>query len=117
MGLQDRDYMHADRTPYSSGFTSGKWIAAAVVIGLAAVAYWFYHRAPAERSLLVNINTATEQQIETIPGVGPALAVRIIAGRPYSTVSDIDRVKGIGPAKMTTLRSYIKVEGETQELR
>jgi DNA uptake protein ComE-like DNA-binding protein len=92
---------------------SGKWIAVLVVVGLAAVTYRFYHRAPTEGSLLVNVNAATKQQLETLPGIGPALAARIIEERPYSMMEDIDGANGIGPAKLKQLRSYVKVDGET----
>lgn len=48
------------------------------------------------QSGLVNINTATIAELDTLPGVGPAIAQRIIDGRPYSTIEDISNVKGIG---------------------
>ena len=49
---------------------------------------------------LVNVNTATPAELETLPGVGPALAAAITAGRPYKSVDDLDKVKGLGPAKL-----------------
>ncbi len=48
----------------------------------------------------LNINTATQQQLESLPGIGPALAKRIIAGRPYRQLPDLDRVRGLGRASL-----------------
>ena len=43
----------------------------------------------------VEINTATLQQLEQITGIGPAIAQRIIDARPFSSVDDLLKVKGI----------------------
>ena len=59
---------------------------------------------------LVDINTATLAELDTLPGVGPATAQRIIDGRPYSTIEDLMRVKGIGQATFDKLKDYITVE-------
>jgi competence protein ComEA len=64
----------------------------------------------------ININTATAAEIETLPGVGPSLAREIIAGRPYKSVDDLDKVKGIGPAKLKSLREYVATEGPSTPL-
>ncbi len=58
----------------------------------------------------VNINTATQQELESLPGIGPAMATRIIEGRPYSKIEDLLRVKGIGPATFDKLKDLITVE-------
>ena len=55
----------------------------------------------------LNLNTATEAQLESLPKVGPALAGRIIAGRPYRSLADLDAVKGIGASLMTTLSPLV----------
>lgn len=48
-----------------------------------------------------------------LPGVGPALADRIIADREangaFATVGDLDRVKGIGPRMLERLRGLVRV--------
>lgn len=61
----------------------------------------------------VNINTATEAELDTLPGIGPAIAKRIIAFRnqqAFSKPEDIMLVKGIGKKKFAKLRERITVE-------
>jgi DNA uptake protein ComE-like DNA-binding protein len=72
---------------------------------------------PAEGSLRMNINTATLTDLETIPGVGTALAKLIVAGRPYASVDELEKVAGIGPKSLKELRPYVKVDGEIEKLR
>jgi DNA uptake protein ComE-like DNA-binding protein len=100
------------------GFLStaqGKVIAATAVVAIAGVAYKLYNAPPAEGSLVVNVNTATEQEIETIPKIGAARAALIIAGRPYTSVDDLLRVRGIGRKTLDEARPYVKVTGETEK--
>ncbi len=58
---------------------------------------------------LLNLNTATEKELQSIKGIGPVLAARIIAGRPYKTVDDLLKVKGIGQKKFEKIRPYFVV--------
>jgi competence protein ComEA len=62
---------------------------------------------------LVNINTADETTLETLNGVGPALATAIIQYRtehgPFTTVDQLDDVSGIGPATLEKLRPQVTV--------
>jgi len=59
----------------------------------------------------VNINTATAEQLDALPGIGPATATKIIGDRtsngPFSSVDDLMRVPGIGPAKFDALKDLI----------
>lgn len=61
----------------------------------------------------VDLNTATADQLDALPGVGPATAQKIIADRssngPFRTVEDLMRVSGIGPAKFDGLKDLVTV--------
>jgi competence protein ComEA len=69
---------------------------------------------PAEGSLIVNINQATRAQLETVPGIGPGLAVVIIARRPYQSVDELLGISGIGKQTLESMRPFLKTDGETQ---
>ncbi len=56
----------------------------------------------------VDVNTASAERLETLPGVGPALAKAIMADRPYKTFDDLAKVKGLGPAKLKELRGRVE---------
>jgi phosphatidylserine/phosphatidylglycerophosphate/cardiolipin synthase-like enzyme len=58
----------------------------------------------------LNVNTATPQQLESLPGIGPELAKRIIAGRPYRRLLDLERVRGLGPRKLEALQGHVGFE-------
>lgn len=62
-------------------------------------------------SSLVNINLATQSELETLPGVGPSTASKIIDYRNkngrFQTIEDIMNVSGIGDAKFANIKDYI----------
>jgi len=62
---------------------------------------------------LVNINTATSEQLDTLPGIGPSTAQKIIDYRatngPFATIEDILKVSGIGPATFDNIKNLITV--------
>jgi len=60
----------------------------------------------------LDLNTATKKELQSIRGIGPVLAERIIAGRPYKTVDDLLKVKGIGSKKLEKIRAYVVVGKE-----
>ena len=61
----------------------------------------------------MNLNTADATALETLPGIGPALAQRITEYRQqhgsFKTVDQLDEVSGIGPALLEKLRSKVTV--------
>jgi competence protein ComEA len=61
----------------------------------------------------VNINTADAAALDTLPGVGPSTAAKIVADReangPFATPDDLGRVPGIGPKKLEQLKPAICV--------
>jgi competence protein ComEA len=57
----------------------------------------------------VDINNAPKVTIESLPGVGPKLADEIIKGRPFRTVEELDKVKGIGPKKLAQIRPRVVI--------
>ncbi len=61
----------------------------------------------------VNINTADAGQLDTLPGVGPSTAEKIIAEReangPFQSADDLARVPGIGPKKLESLKDLVTV--------
>jgi competence protein ComEA len=59
---------------------------------------------------LINLNTATLEELDTLPGIGPSTAQRIIEGRPYAAVEDLLRVKGIGQATFDKLKDLVTVK-------
>jgi competence ComEA-like helix-hairpin-helix protein len=58
---------------------------------------------------VVNINTASAEELQALPGIGPAKAQSIIAGRPYSTKEDIMKVKGIKQGIFNNIKDSITV--------
>lgn len=55
----------------------------------------------------LNINTATKNQLEVLPGIGPTLAQRIIDARPFRSKSDLLKVKGIGPKRYDMIKNKV----------
>lgn len=62
----------------------------------------------------LNLNTATGEQLELLPGVGPAMAAKILAARKekggFTSVEDLDDISGIGEKKMEALRPLVRVD-------
>ncbi len=65
------------------------------------------------RSGPLDLNQATLEQLDQLPGIGPSTAAAIVAHRdahgPFATVDELLDVRGIGPAKLEAIRSLISV--------
>ena len=59
---------------------------------------------------LVNVNMATQTELEALPGIGPAMALKIIDGRPYGRIEDLLRVPGIGQTTLNKLAGLVTVQ-------
>ena len=57
----------------------------------------------------VDVNTATVEDLDRLPGIGAALANRIVEGRPYATIEDLRRVRGISAKKFDELAVLLRV--------
>src|SRR5688572_21532545 len=82
-----------------------------IVVALAILAYaglsawrWWSAKQP------VNVNTASLEQLQSIPEVGPVIARRIVDGRPYAKAEDLKRVPGIGDKTFEKMKPRVKVE-------
>lgn len=79
----------------------------------AAVASGGTGAAPASPTGPVNLNTATLEQLETLDGVGPATAKKIIDYREqaggFKSVDELDQVSGIGEKRLAALRDHVTV--------
>jgi radical SAM superfamily enzyme with C-terminal helix-hairpin-helix motif len=125
VGLQDRDYMR-DRQKVVQFARKVNWrkrmlIAAAVIAVLSSAVLLIRDISnvaddfgPSSGSLIVNINTATRKELETVPNIGPARAAQIIAGRPYESVDGLVRITGIGEKTLEGIKPFVTTEGETR---
>jgi competence protein ComEA len=61
----------------------------------------------------VNLNTATAERLDSLPGIGPSFAAKIIDYRekngPFSSVDELENVPGIGPRKLEALRDLVTI--------
>jgi competence ComEA-like helix-hairpin-helix protein len=56
----------------------------------------------------IDINTATEKELRMVPGIGPVMAARIVAARPFRSADDLKKVNGIGDKKYAKIRPYFQ---------
>ncbi len=128
LGLQDRDYMRRRyrRVAKPSPIKNRTWfLTASAVIGLLSAGVWLVRDmnsvmdefGPSAGALIVNINTATEVELRSIPGIGATRAAQIVVGRPYETVDDLIRVSGIGERSLESIRPFVTVDGDTRKRR
>ncbi|MGA1198517.1 MAG: ComEA family DNA-binding protein [Candidatus Latescibacterota bacterium] len=71
------------------------------------------HQEDLQKTLLIDINSATEKDFQKLPGIGPSIAQRIVAYRlqigKFNTVDDLTNVSGIGPKTLERLRINLTI--------
>lgn len=84
-------------------------------IGIAPRITVVVHHAAPDPAHRVDIDRANAAELQALPGIGPALAARIVANRdslgPFGSLAALRRVKGIGEAKARTLDSLVTFSG------
>ncbi len=106
---------------------AAKW-AAVVVLGGASIvgmawSIFAWERRDEARSIdaerRIDLNTASEAELQLLPDVGPTLAERIVRDRervgPFRTVDELDRVEGVGPRTIAGLRPFVVIRNEPGE--
>jgi len=62
---------------------------------------------------LINLNTATQAELESLPGIGPVIARRIVeyreANGPYQSIDDLLNVEGVGASLLNKIRDLVEV--------
>ena len=66
-------------------------------------------KAPPAPTTPVDLNTADLKALEALPGVGPATAKKIIAARPFQSVDDLSKIKGMTKTKIAALKDKVTV--------
>lgn len=81
---------------------------ALALVAMGALTVWRMTHHP--DTAILNVNTASAAQLESLPGVGSQIAKDIIKGRPYKTPEDLRKVKGIGDKTYEKMKLRVKVE-------
>lgn len=87
---------------------------AAVVVAVVLGSNVPAREADSKTATKLDLNKATSAQLEQLPGIGPALAKKIIAGRPYKSVDDLSKA-GISAAEVRKITSLVTVNAATEQ--
>jgi competence protein ComEA len=119
VGVAERDYMRQE----DDGAPQIRWrhvliFLAGAMLLVAFVAQYCSKTEKRDRfskgSLVLNINQATAEELQTLPGVGPAYAARIIQNRPYKSVDALFEKRVLPKAVVDTNRSLLKTNGKNK---
>jgi competence protein ComEC len=70
---------------------------------------WRSSKTQARTDSRINLNTASQQELETLPGVGEVTAQKIMKARPFDSVDDLTRVRGISESRLAKIRDEVVV--------
>lgn len=62
----------------------------------------------------MDINLATREELDSLPGLGPVMVETIMAGRPYTNRNDLLRLRGFGPKRMEQVGARLVVSGAVE---
>ena len=101
----------------NSGLGRTRALLSALAIGLVLAAGTAPALAVDKLSGVVNVNTASADQLALLPGIGAARAREIIAARQqrggFKRVEDLLAIKGIGETSLAKLRPYVSLQGDS----
>ena len=67
-----------------------------------------------DASGLIDLNSASREELETIPHLGPERAEEVMAMRPFSELSDLTAIRGIGPKRLETIQAHAVVGSKSE---
>ena len=133
MGIYDRDYMRDDYVPGNRrgkkppqrryGIGLPHVVIGLILLGIGALFVTSFResgesgffndseQAPVVRAEYpIDLNTATFEELLTVPQIGPATAEQIIKLRPFEKLDDLLEIYGIGEAKLKVFSRYLQVD-------
>jgi|GEM_PF-1590332 len=118
--LANRTFTKTFARTFTKSFT--KTFVIAMVTAAALIAGSSFAAGDSERLTgTVNINTATAEELQLLPGIGESRANALIAMRKsrggFKSVAELTDVKGIGEAALAKLRPFVRIEGKTTARR
>lgn len=89
-----------------------RWLTVLMVIFLVlvVVGVWWWKQKNDPEKMIVNLNTASVEQLQYLPEVGPATANEIVKSRPFQTVEDLKKVRGIGDKTYAKILPRVTLE-------
>ncbi|WP_206170888.1 ComEA family DNA-binding protein [Phragmitibacter flavus] len=110
--LIDEDFFKKREQALQQQVKGQRWLTVLMVILLVVVVlgvlWWRMKNNP--DTMIVDINKASMEQLQYLPEVGPVTAQDIVNGRPYESVEDLKKVRGIGEKTFQKIRPRVKLE-------